>query len=141
MDANLLQYFKNIHQNPPTDLIDKFNSQEKIHLLKNVFPCFFTGNLGLKNPFVTISLNPKYDDAKIKDQGTDFEIWINNCSEKGFSGYEDDKKLHLIWKNLAKVFFSEEDSSSATESLAKSILLFTFVIGSSFFGSGLIGKR
>lgn len=65
------------------------------------------GNVNLHRPVVTISLNPKFD------KGADY---INNytllqqSNLNGFAGsyfYEDDKKLHNVWKNLAKVLFSE----------------------------------
>lgn len=108
MNTTLSQYFENLYLNPPIELIKAFNSQKGSDLYyENVFPCFFTGNLDLKNPLVSISLNPKYDDNKTNEQGNNFMNWLDGCLN-GFISYPNDKSLHPIWKYLVKVFFSDE---------------------------------
>jgi hypothetical protein len=80
MKKALQEYFKQIHSNPEESLIEEFNQSKKTKLYyKEVFPCFFTGDINLKNKYVTISLNPKYDEGKEKEQGTDFDDWLDKC--------------------------------------------------------------
>lgn len=104
---NLKEYLMNLHENVPVSLIELFNESKKLDLNhKDLFPCFFTGNLLKKNSIVTISLNPKIDksgiDKKREEQGPNFDEWIESCIY-GFEGYKGDiKKLHLVWKNLFK---------------------------------------
>ena len=111
VSKEMLDYFKELMTNPPKDLIESFNETKNIDLnYKELFPCFFTGDISRKNLIVTISLNPKIDSGGVKvkqsEQGTDFNKWIENCV-KGFDGYQDVKKLHLVWKNLYKVLSGE----------------------------------
>jgi hypothetical protein len=117
MNTSLSKYFENLYLNPPTELINSFNSQKGTKLYyENVFPCFFTGNLDLKNPLVSISLNPKYDDNKPNEQGDNFINWLDGCMN-GFILYQNDKSLHSIWKYLVKVFFSEEQRKTGIKEL------------------------
>lgn len=119
MTEKQINYFENIYNNPPIELLKGFETKYNTNLYHSeVFPCFFTGNLSLKNPIVTISLNPKYDNGKEKEQGDNFKTWVQNC-EKGFERYKDDKSLHSIWKNLAKVFFSKEERNAGNDAVKK----------------------
>lgn len=116
-------YFENLYQNGDTEALENFNSNFTHLYHKETFPCFFTGDFNLSKPIVTISLNPKYDIGKKEEQGDDFQNWLLGCSN-GFAAYNSDKNLHLIWKNLSKVFFSnlERESSELHSLLQKNVV-------------------
>ena len=97
------EYFRKIYQNPPLEHLSEFQQILRVKLYsREVFPAFFYGNLNLKRPIITISLNPKWDKDKAIEQGNNFDNWLNDCM-KGFLNYPTDKSMHTIWKNLVKV--------------------------------------
>lgn len=109
MSLSVYQYLEEVYNNTSLDEIEKFNKSFKVDLSKIAYSGFYWGDINLNSPIVVVSLNPKLDPkAKEEQQEENFKIWLEKCT-KGFENYRDDKELHRIWHNLAKVFFSEEE--------------------------------
>ena len=110
---NVKNYCRDFQRKPPKDLLNKYNSLQKRNLdyklmYKELFPCFFTGNINKKNSYLTISLNPKLDNQTRKDQRGDFNAWFDFCLNR-FENYETESAVHFIFKNLLKLFFTDQE--------------------------------
>lgn len=110
---NVKNYCRDFQRKPSKDLLNKYNSLQKRNLdyklmYKELFPCFFTGNINKKNSFLTISLNPKLDNQTRKDQRGDFNAWFDFCLNR-FERYKTEGEVHRVFKNLLKIFFSDQE--------------------------------
>ncbi len=114
MEKEFCEYFKDMDEEGKI-LINTSNINIEFKN-ENIFPCFFTGNILSEKSIVTISLNPKYDEQTTRnEQGDDFNLWLDKCLSR-FNNYKTDKSLHKIWKNLAKVIFTDEERRNCLRS-------------------------
>ncbi|MBN2077456.1 MAG: hypothetical protein JW838_00725 [Spirochaetes bacterium] len=109
---NVRDYCRSLHNNPPRKLLDKYNilqiNPDNKLIYQNVFPCFFTGNIKKKNSIMTISLNPKFDGHTKHSQCGNFNAWFDYCINR-FDKYETEGEVHRVFKNLLKIFYSDQE--------------------------------
>lgn len=99
------KYDKAIIQNKP---LFKAKKHLEFQLKQDLNPLFYFGNPRLKNPIVTVSLNPGLGENTYREQQSfDLDDWFNIC-EKGTLNYDRDEEMHRVFKNTGKVLFGNE---------------------------------
>jgi hypothetical protein len=103
----ILRYCQKSYASPPVELLERFNNIVKDANLQlhyeDIYPCFFTGDVDLKDPFLSVSINPAYGKQTKKEQGDCLEEWMERCKHR-FKDYPSDKAVHTVFKYTLKVF-------------------------------------
>jgi len=109
----IIEHCRRYYESPPVpDELSRYNrlfKDRRYHLhYKDVFPCFFTGDIEKKDQLLAISLNPRLDKTTWNEQGNCFQDWMCLCNSR-FTKYESDEEIPPVFKNILKVFFDPKE--------------------------------